>query len=289
MVVSLASLSAQLHRTKFLVAPDLARLAREAGKIACVPKERLTQQHYENTDAKTNMQANNVTVLKQTINKFTNSFTDECDKIINIVTKAVMPERVQNDISNRTQIGERCFAQFVEERIKTNTVNVWAPMKKVNLQMWSSSGKKIKTKCEDKIVELKEDRALFARMLVVSKAREIDLKEAVGTYEFSVVPRALFAADGSLLHTSSKSDLMSILEGLPNKEATPQEDTNSMDNQSGPNRVAVDDAMADLQRLDKPEFIKTCLDLANHFIESIIIVSTTRLTWSLTVMTLAHR
>ena len=38
--------------------------------------------------------------------------------------------------------------------------------------------------------------------------------EAFGKYEFSVVPQALFSADGELLHTTSKSDLMGILEGL---------------------------------------------------------------------------
>ena len=78
-------------------------------------------------------------------------------------------------------------------------------------------------------MELKEDRALFARMLVVSKAKDNDLKQVVGTYELSVVSRALLAADGSMLHATSKSDLMSILEGLPNDiqvlEGDPKYDT----------------------------------------------------------------
>ena len=32
-------------------------------------------------------------------------------------------------------------------------------------------------------------------------------------------------------------------------------------------KVAIVDGMADLQSLDKPEYVKTCLQLANHFIE----------------------
>lgn len=77
----------------------------------------------------------------------------------------------------------------------------------------------MKVKLKSKFVELKEDRALFARLLIVSKARDINLKDAVGTYEFSVATRALFAADGSLFHATSKSDLMSILEGLQRDNA----------------------------------------------------------------------
>ena len=258
-----------LARAKFfLVAPGLARLAKEAEAIAVVPRNQTMKQHHENTDAKTKLQVKNVAALKDTINKFTNPFTDECEQLINMVTKAVMPERVLHDICRRTQIGEECFAQFVSDRIITNNVNIWAPMKKQKLQMWSSSAMKTQTKSEDKIVELQEDRALFARLLVVSKARDIDLKQAVGTYEFSVVPRSLFASDGSLLHTTSKSDLMLILENLPKVEAVPQENNNQRVDQAGVNYkcVAVIDAMADLQTLDKPECIKTCHDRANHFI-----------------------
>ena len=48
---------------------------------------------------------------------------------------------------------------------------------------------------------------------MVGKGRpEIDLKEAIGQHEFSVVPRALFANDGTMFPCSMKSSLMSTLE-----------------------------------------------------------------------------
>jgi hypothetical protein len=75
-----------------------------------------------------------------------------------------------------------------------------------------NASKKTKVTTGDKIVELQEDRSLFGRMLVISKSRqEINLKETVGKYELSVVPRAMFAADGTMFHCSSKSSLMDIL------------------------------------------------------------------------------
>jgi len=40
----------------------------------------------------------------------------------------------------------------------------------------------------DKVIKIQEDRSLFSRMMVVCTRRpDIDLKEAIGQYEFSVV------------------------------------------------------------------------------------------------------
>ena len=77
-------------------------------------------------------------------------------------------------------------------------------MKKRKLLKWKKSGKVLKVKAADKVAELQEDRSLFARMMMVRKSRPaIDIKEAVGDYEFSIVPRSLFPADGTMLHCSS--------------------------------------------------------------------------------------
>ena len=42
-----------------------------------------------------------------------------------------------------------------------------------------------------------------------------ELKEGIGKHDFSVVPRSLFAPDGSMLHCPMKNSLMNILEKLP--------------------------------------------------------------------------
>lgn len=128
--------------------------------------------------------------------------------------------------------------------------------------------KKIKLSIAGQTVELQEDRNLFARMVLVCKSRpEIDIREAVGTYEFTVVPRSMFAVDGEMLHCSTKSALMSILEKLPNSVSTSVCNTTFQDteNQEERMRVSVIDAMAEVQSLDKPEWIRTCSNLADHF------------------------
>ena len=101
---------------------------------------------------------------------------------------------------------------------------------------------------------------------MVCKSRpDIDIKEAVGTYEFSVVPRSLFAADGTLLHCYRKSALMDILERLT-VDVNEENDTGVNWNDQHAEvqlRVSVVDAM--VQYLDKPGWVKNCSHLADHF------------------------
>ena len=136
--------------------------------------------------------------------------------------------------------------------------NLWSPMKKRKLLTWKNSGKILKVKAADKVVELQEDRSLFARMIVVCKSRpEVNIKEAVGHYEFSVVPRSLFAAGATMLHCSSKNTLMHILEKLNYLRQITNTDANCQ-NATPPVKVVIVDGMAEVQSLDKPDWIKNC-------------------------------
>ena len=45
-----------------------------------------------------------------------------------------------------------------------------------------------------KLVKIKEERGLLQRLIIISRSRsQLDLNECIGTYEFRVVPRSLFA------------------------------------------------------------------------------------------------
>ena len=83
----------KFERTKFfLVAPELARLAKEAKIIAGISPIK-GKHHHELTEAIAEFQEQNVIDLTQSIEHFTNPFADECDQVINLVTKAVMSEK----------------------------------------------------------------------------------------------------------------------------------------------------------------------------------------------------
>ena len=90
----------------------------------------------------------------------------------------------------------------------------WSTLSNRNLQTWRTNLKKlkVKTRLEGNIVELSADRALFGRMIIACRSRpEIDLLETIGTYELSVVPRSLFALNGTMHHVS---ELMYILSNV---------------------------------------------------------------------------
>jgi hypothetical protein len=176
-----------------------------AGAIA---SDDISIHHHSLTVSVKSCEEKNIEQLLTTMENFTNPFSQEGDQLFNLVTKVVMPDQVKKDLMEQTDIGQYLFGVFVKDRIQTGTVNIWEPMKKRKLQTWKTVGKKTKIVGTTQIVELREDRNLFACMLFVCKSRpQIDIKEAVGTYEFTVVPRSMFAVDGSMLHCSLKVPL----------------------------------------------------------------------------------
>jgi hypothetical protein len=83
---------------------------------------------------------------------------------------------------------------------------------KQNLNTWKCTDKTTNVTAGDK---LQEDISLFASMMVVCKSRpEINLQEAIGTHELSIVPRSMYASDGTMLRCAKKSNQMHILEQL---------------------------------------------------------------------------
>lgn len=154
----------------------------------------------------------NISKVTTTIASFTNPFTQPEDCLFNLVSKVVMPEEINLDLCAQRTEGDKLFRTFVTKRIQEGSENLWSPMKKRELQTWKKATKKTKIIVNKKILELKEDRCLFARLMMVCQRPEINLQEAIGTYEFSLMPRSLFAADGEMLHCLTKSTLMTLIE-----------------------------------------------------------------------------
>ena len=256
----------------FLIAPELARLAEQAKSMAGSSSTTSVPHHHALTSAVLAREEKSIEQLLTTMESFTNPFNQDSGDLFNLVTKVVMPENVKKDLCEQSTIGQKLFQSFVKERIQERKTNLWAPMKKQKLLTWKTEGKKVKLGADNNFVELQEDRNLFARMMVICKSRpEIDIQEAGGTYEFSVVPRSMFAVEGTMLHCLCKSALMNILEKLPAdlNEGNATNFTQNEQNREQQMRVSVVDAMAEVQSLDKPEWIRDCSHLADHFISRI--------------------
>ena len=89
--------------------------------------------------------------------------------------------------------------------------------------MYMSGSKTLTVKIRDQTVDLKETKNLYSRLMVLTRSnRDIDQKNAIGNYEFTPTPRALFAPDGSMLPCIDKSKLIHNLEKLASTVDTSQ-------------------------------------------------------------------
>ena len=86
-------------------------------------------------------------------------------------------------------------------------VSIWTKVSKEKNNMYMSGNKKQKLSIRNEAVDLKETKDLYGRIMVLARSnRDIDLKQAVGNYEFILTPRALFAPNRSMFKCHGKAD-----------------------------------------------------------------------------------
>ena len=200
----------------FLIAPELSNVQHEFEKQYCTGNQVKRTQHHELTGGKLSRVTQNAVKLSAVFHEHGNPFesTDE-DEIYNLLTKEVMTETATKDIIQCDELGQQMFEDFVKERLTEGKLSVWDKMTKKKLKTFKSANATTDIKIGDKMVKIKEERGLLQRFIVISRSRpELDLKECIGTYEFGVVPRSLFASDGSLLLAYDKASVLHHLEKL---------------------------------------------------------------------------
>ena len=231
----------------------------------CVKKDP-GHQHHESSPRFARNQDTQVMKLREEIAKHMNPLSTDSDNLVTIVTQSVLPQKVTQDMVNAEQIGLSKHVSFEETRITSNAENIWAPMKKTNLNVWKSVNKKTKLKVADQVVELKSERSLFARLVVVAKSRpEIDIKDCIGKFEFTTFPRSLFDGSGNLLAITNKSQLLHTIVKSPETKVNVTETTQNSTERDF--KAIVIDGMALVQEMGKPTSVNACLDLAEHFLD----------------------
>ena len=165
-------------------------------------------------------QLKNANLLVKSLRDFTNPFQYEGTDLVNLVTNRVASRDVCTDVGRMSSTGEKLHAEFVEKRLIAQTVNLWDPLPNAKLKLFRTTAKTTTVKMKDGcIVNMKKDQSLFTRTLLVCRSRPyLNLQEIIGRYELTVVPRALFHADGTMLHLAGKSKLMHHLHDLVQKD-----------------------------------------------------------------------
>ena len=158
----------------FSTASRLKFLADEAKTMASV-KTKSIEKHHSLSAQVTSRQLKYTESMISKFNNFNNPFSYEGADLINQLTNSVMEESIKEGMKRQNKIGQNKFELFCKERIQSNSVSLWAPVKNAELKTFKTASKRVKVK--DTVTELKEDRQVFERMLIVASSRqEIDLR-----------------------------------------------------------------------------------------------------------------
>ena len=92
---------------------------------------------------------------------------------------------------------------------------MWDTITKRKLVTFKSLNKCVKFKVKGKLVNLKEEKNLTTRLLVISRTRTgIDISDLFSKHEFSVVPHPLFDQEGRMLKCDDKSAFLHCIEEM---------------------------------------------------------------------------
>lgn len=277
--------NANARQRFFLATPEMSCLSTKfKGQFGVTAHK--PQEHHDVQPSAVKKEHNAVNKIKAAILSHGNPLEAEGDQLYNFITHAYVPQESVPQILNVNKSGQKLYEEYVVERINGD-VSLWAPVKKQNNAMFLSGNKKQSVKVRDKSVDLKETKELYGRLMVLAKShRDINQKNAVGNYEFTLTPRALFAPDGSILPCTDKSKLIHCLEKLgkpndthPNSQApVSEEHVDEAETSSAPPsesyKIAIVDGMVLIQQMaKKPGTISTVKDLGRQFNDKLLVLT----------------
>ena len=165
--------------------------------------------HKETGSARLKADEADVERVREVVGSWCNPF-EESHELTCISSGKAGMEKVQEDLLHAREKGQSAFTSFVQERLIDKSKDYFDPMKKLMLGTFSEAKKKTRVRAAGRDVIIKADRNLFARLLVIAKSRQIDMREVL-THELGPMPWSLASADGSLAKTN-KANLCKLLE-----------------------------------------------------------------------------
>ena len=197
---------------------------------------------------------NAVNKCYELINSWTNPFT-ETSNIFCLSSGMTSCYEVQHDLLEAQKIGQACLETFITERIETNNIDFYAPIKKNCLQTFEKEKKTVRLNISNQKVAIRADRETFARLLLIQQKHRVNLREVLA-YELGPLPLSISNYDGSLRKTQ-KSKLFQHLESsIVSCVAIPE------------NCPQIFDGMVLLQKL--PKMLKTFGDISDYILKKVL-------------------
>ncbi|XP_041369507.1 uncharacterized protein LOC121383502 [Gigantopelta aegis] len=192
-----------------LAQPQRSAITRQCEMMAGVSPETRPCKDNDATRIKKDKKA--ITLIMDTINSMINLFDNQYDELVCLSSGVIADRSVSLDLKNAYAKGDEASANYMKERlISKKGVDMFAPIKNLKLKTFGDQKRQKQNTKAEKVAVLKNDRALFARLLVIAQTRKIDLREIL-TYSLGSISLPLASMDGSLAKTS-KSALLDLVE-----------------------------------------------------------------------------
>ena len=130
-----------------------------------------------------------VKAVINTVNSMLNPFESDKEELVHLASGAVANSTI--DMKTMLEKGQFAEENFAKENLLGSKPNIYATIKKTKLETFSSLDKKVtnKTKKGD-LVDLKNFKALFTKMLLVARSRNLQLERCLSVFS-STVPQFL--------------------------------------------------------------------------------------------------
>ena len=135
---------------------------------------------------------------------------DMTEPLLNIASGVAATDGITDDLLTAKQKGTDAFITFVQKRLQTSEVDLFAPLPKSSLRTFGNQVKSVRIKSAATDV-IKADRGLFARMIVIAQHRQMNMQDVL-KYPLGPLPWSLATPDGTPAKTT-KATLLHILEG----------------------------------------------------------------------------
>ena len=165
-----------------------------------------TPTHHEQKPAVQSAFAKDVINLVSSIEELGNPFKEDGEDLTVLHTKDVLDEKAVIAVRNAREIGEQQFKSFLKERLKVKSKLLTDTLKRNNLSIFNTKGKKVLSKDKARVTVLKEDCALFARLYIACQNRDGNLEDF---FKFENQPWPPSLSQMGQLRGGTKADLVS--------------------------------------------------------------------------------
>ncbi|KAJ8030514.1 hypothetical protein HOLleu_26961 [Holothuria leucospilota] len=191
--------------------PERSAIARQCEVMCGIDEHKRKPKELDHTRIQRDNEA--IASIMSTVTSMINPFDHFTEQMVCLSSGAVASDAVKADMMNALEEGEADSVAYMKNRLIANKVDMFSPIKQKKLKTFTENYNNIKKFSKD--VVIKQHRKFFARLLIVSQKRRVNLRE-VFSYSLGSISFPLASASGSLAKTNKAALLHAIEENAVN-------------------------------------------------------------------------